>query len=69
MTIDTLIESLQALRRGGVPGDAPILVEGYDEEDRFVQAVVSDATTETRCEEEHEPPGVYLTLDELVIDE
>ena len=73
ITLAELRRKLDALSASGVHDDAPIIVEGHEVEEgrhgRFVQASVTDVTTETRCEEENEPASVYLTIEEIAIDD
>lgn len=69
MTLGELIRALEELRDDGIPDNAPIIVEGHDDDDRFVQAHVEDVKAESRCEDDDEPPGVYLGLEEVTVDE
>ncbi len=69
MTLAELYARLDSLMRDGTPPDSPVVIEGHDDADRFIQAGVAEVSTERRCEEDHEPPGVYLVLEEVVIDD
>lgn len=69
MTLGALVKALQALRDQGASDESPVFVEGHDDADRFVQAYVGSAMTEARCEDEDEPQGVYLILEEVTIDD
>lgn len=62
MTLGALHARLDALLRDGVSPDALVIVEGYTEDERFIQAGVDSADV-------GEPLGVYLDLVEATVDE
>jgi hypothetical protein len=69
MTLGELMKALKKLVSDGARLDSPVIVEGHDEEDRFIQASVSDVKTESRCEDDGEAAGIYLGLEEITIDD
>jgi hypothetical protein len=67
MQLDELIRQLSAIREQLGRGDSPVILEGNDDDDHLVQACVDGTFTESRCEDEDEPQGVFLRLSELTI--
>jgi len=66
MTLRELILRLETLQAEGVARpNSPVIAEGHDENDDLVQACVDGVMVEARCEDEGEPPGVYLSLSEI----
>jgi hypothetical protein len=68
MRLGELIRQLEATKEAGATDESPIIFEGHDEDDNFIQAFIESVTTERRCEDDDEPQGVYLNLVELSID-
>lgn len=66
MTAETLIKALQReIAEGRARPDSPVIVEGdleyfNSDEDGLLQLDVEEVKGETRCEDDDEPPGLYL---------
>lgn len=70
MKLGELLAQIALARQQGVTDDSPVIIEGYIEDrNSFIQGYVVKATGEARCEEEHAPVGLYLTVDEVTIDD
>lgn len=63
-----LDDLLEDARQNGVTEESPVIIEGHNEDDLFVQAGIENVETERRCEDEGAPSGVYLNLTELSIE-
>lgn len=72
MTIGTLIrlltDRLEEGRSNGVTEESPVIIEGHNEDDLFVQAGIETVEAERRCESDDEPTAVYLNLKEVSIE-
>ncbi len=66
--IRLLTDRLEEGRDTGVTEESPVIVEGHNEDDLFVQGSIETVKTERRCEADGEPSGVYLDLHELSIE-
>lgn len=65
MTLDALIRRLIELRnKPGVSSASPVFVEGHTEDGDFLQRDINSVITEARCEDDDEPQGVYINLEE-----
>lgn len=63
MTIDELITRLVKLRNhNSVSGNSIVIIEGFDDTGEFIQRFIKTVDTETRCEDEDEPQGIYINL-------
>ena len=62
MTLAELYARLDSLMRDGAHPDSPVIVEGYCEDDDFVQASIGSVTTEARCEDDDEHQAIYINL-------
>ncbi len=67
MTLSVLLARLQGCLFEGASPDSPITVEfyldGYNEDENdLIQSEIESVTVERRCEDDHEPTGVYLNL-------
>jgi len=70
MTLEALMKRLIELRNTpGVTGSSPVFVEGYGQDDDFIQRAIASVTTEARCEPDDEPQGVYINLVDEDVDE
>lgn len=67
ITLGELFRQLVLARNAGASDDSPVIIEGYDSEDNFIQACLENVTTERRCEEDGAPQGVYLNLCEIEV--
>jgi hypothetical protein len=67
MTLGELMRQLEMAKLIGATDESPVVLEGHDEDDNFVQACIDGVFSEPRCEDEEEPQGVYLNLSELII--
>lgn len=65
MTLDELIAALQSTRDKGASGNSPVTIEAVDDiEGELFQSGIKNVTVERRCEDDDEPTGVYINLDD-----
>lgn len=69
MTLGELYARLDSLMRDGARPDSPVIVEGYCEDDDFVQSSIGSVTTERRCEDDDEHQAIYINLRDPESDE
>lgn len=62
MTLAELYARLDSLMRDGAHPDSPVIVEGYNEDDDWIQGSIGSVTTEARCEADDEHQAIYLNL-------
>lgn len=60
MTVAELLNALETeLAQGRARHDSPVIIEGHASDD-FLQLDVEDVKGEARCEDDEEPPGLYI---------